>query len=58
MEECWLAKRCDLLASVLDSEKLRPVDVEVIHFRGAHDSAALLLVHCSDYVREWIARER
>jgi hypothetical protein len=44
--------------AVLDLEHLTLVDVEGVRFLSECEASGLELVHCSPYIREWIARER
>jgi hypothetical protein len=44
--------------TVLDLEHLTLVDVEGVRFLSECEASGLELVHCSPYIREWIARER
>ena len=44
--------------SVLDLEHVTLVDVEGIRFLGQCETRGIEIVHCSPYIREWIARER
>jgi hypothetical protein len=44
--------------TVLDLEHLTLVDVEGVRFLSECEANGLELVHCSPYIREWIARER
>jgi len=46
------------LETVLDLEHVTLVDVEGVRFLSACDARGIELVHCSPYIREWIARER
>ena len=43
---------------VLDLKEVMVVDVEVVRFLGACRADGVKIVHCSPYIREWIARER
>ena len=43
---------------VLDLKEVTVVDVEVVRFLGACEADGVKIVHCSPYIREWIARER
>ena len=43
---------------VLELEEVTLVDVEAVRFLGMCESNGLQLLHCSAYLREWIARER
>jgi len=42
----------------LELEELTLVDVEVVRFFGVCESEGIQLLHCSAYIREWIAREQ
>jgi hypothetical protein len=43
---------------VLDLDEVTLVDVEVVRFLGLCEAAGITLLHCSPYIREWIAREQ
>jgi hypothetical protein len=43
---------------VLDLTEVTLVDVEVVRFLGACESDGMKITHCSQYIREWIVRER
>jgi hypothetical protein len=43
---------------VLDLKEVTLVDVEVVRFLGSCETSGIKIVHCSQYIREWIARER
>ncbi len=43
---------------VFDLTEVTLVDVDVIRFLGACESAGIEIVHCSQYIREWMVRER
>ena len=43
---------------VLDLDEVTLVDVEVVRFLGLCEAAGIALLHCSPYIREWIAREQ
>jgi hypothetical protein len=45
-------------SAVLDLEHVTLVDVEGVRFLSECDASGIELVHCSPYIREWIARER
>jgi anti-anti-sigma regulatory factor len=45
------------LRIVLDLEELTLVDVEAVRFLGSCRRGGVALLHCSPYIREWIARE-
>ncbi len=42
---------------VLDLEELTLVDAEAVRFLGSCRRGGFALLHCSPYIREWIARE-
>jgi hypothetical protein len=44
--------------TVLDLDEVMLVDVEVVRFLGGCEAAGMPLLHCSPYIREWIAREQ
>ena len=44
--------------TVLDLDQVTLVDVEVVRFLGLCEAAGIALLHCSPYIREWIAREQ
>ena len=44
--------------AVLDLEELNLVDVEAIRFLNACVAMGIPVSHCSDYIREWMLRER
>ncbi len=44
--------------TVLDLEHVTLVDVEGVRFLSDCEYRGMELVHCSQYIREWIARER
>jgi hypothetical protein len=44
--------------TVLDLEHVMLVDLEGIGFLSQCEACGIELVHCSPYIREWIARER
>jgi hypothetical protein len=44
--------------TVLDLEHVTLVDVEGVRFLSECEALGIELVHCSQYIREWIARER
>ena len=44
--------------TVLDMEHVTLVDVEGVRFLSDCEARGIELVHCSPYIREWIARER
>jgi len=43
---------------VLDLTELALADVEVVRLLGASEDAGAKIVNCSQYMREWIDRER
>ncbi len=43
---------------VLDLGEVTLVDVEVVRFLGGCEAKGITLLHCSPYIREWIAREQ
>ena len=43
--------------AALDLEKVTVVGVEVIRFLGERERQGTTLLHCPNYVREWISRE-
>lgn len=42
----------------LDLDEVTLVDVEVVRFLGVCEAEGIALLHCSPYIREWIAREQ
>jgi hypothetical protein len=44
--------------AALDMEHVTLVDVDGVRFLSDCESRGIELVHCSPYIREWIARER
>jgi hypothetical protein len=42
----------------LDLEELILVDLEAVRFLGCWQEAGVLLLHCSQYIRDWIAKEQ
>jgi hypothetical protein len=42
----------------LDLEGVMLVDVDVIRFLGACEADGVQVLHCSPYIREWMAREQ
>jgi hypothetical protein len=44
--------------AVLDLEELDLVDVEGVRFLNSCEAKGILVLHCSPYIREWMARER
>jgi len=43
---------------VLDLKEVTVVDVEVVRFLGACKADGVKIVHCSPYIRKWMAQER
>jgi anti-anti-sigma regulatory factor len=43
---------------VLDLREVTIVDVDVVRFLGACQADGMKIVHCSQYIREWMVRER
>ena len=43
---------------VLDLNEVMIVDVEVVRFLGAREAEGVKIVHCPQYIRRWMARER
>jgi hypothetical protein len=43
---------------VLELGEVTLVDVDVVRFLSACESEGIQLLHCSAYIREWIARDR
>jgi hypothetical protein len=43
---------------VLDLKEVMVVDVDVIRFLGACKADGVKIVHCSPYIRKWMAQER
>jgi hypothetical protein len=43
---------------VLDLKEVTIVDVEVVRFLGAREAEGVRIVHCPQYIRGWMARER
>jgi hypothetical protein len=44
--------------TVLDLEELDLIDVEAVRFLNACEAKGILLLHCSPYIRKWMAQER
>ena len=42
----------------LDLEEVTLVDVEVVRFLLGCEDSGIELLHCSPYIRQWMARER
>ena len=43
---------------ILDMKEVTVVDVEVVRFLVGCQADGVKMVHCSQYIRKWIARER
>ena len=43
---------------VLDLKEVTGVDVEVVRFLGVCKTDGVKIVHCSPYIRKWMAQER
>ena len=43
---------------VLDLKEVTLVDVDVVRFLGVCEVEGVEIVHCSQYIREWMVRER
>ena len=43
---------------VFDLKEVTLVDVEVVRFLVHCETTGIEIVHCSQYIREWIVRER
>jgi hypothetical protein len=43
---------------VFDMECVTLVDIEVVRFLNACEKSGIELIHCSPYIREWMAREQ
>ena len=41
----------------LDLEQVHLVDVDVVRFLGACKASGVELLHCSQYIEEWIEKE-
>jgi hypothetical protein len=44
--------------SALDLQEVTLVDIEVVQFLVACEDGGVDLLHCSPYIRRWMARER
>jgi hypothetical protein len=44
--------------SVWDMKEVTLVDVDVVRFLGFCEAGGMKIVHCSQYIREWMSRER
>jgi hypothetical protein len=42
----------------LDLEELMLVDLEAVRFLGRCQNDGVSLLHCSQYIRDWIAKEQ
>ena len=42
----------------IDLEELMLVDLEAVRFLGRCQNDGVLLLHCSRYIRDWIAKEQ
>jgi hypothetical protein len=49
---------CCGTSAVLDVEEVDLADVEGVRFLNACESAGILILHCSPYIREWMLQER
>lgn len=43
---------------VLDLKEVTLVDVDVVRFLRLCEAGGVKIVHCSQYIREWMTRER
>jgi anti-anti-sigma regulatory factor len=43
---------------VLDLKEVTLVDVDVVRFLGVCEANGVEFIHCSQYIREWMVRER
>jgi hypothetical protein len=43
---------------VLDLKEVTLVDVDVVRFLRICEAGGMKIVHCSQYIREWMTRER
>ena len=50
--------RESLSIAVLDLEEVTLVDVSIVRFLGACELQGATIVNCSQYIREWMNRER
>jgi hypothetical protein len=46
------------LRCVLDLKEVTLVDLDVVRFLGICEAEGVEIVRCSQYIREWIVRER
>ena len=42
----------------LDLQEVDLVDIDAVRFLNAFESTGVSILHCSPYIREWMARER
>jgi len=42
----------------LDLQEVTLVDVDVVRFLRVCEAGGMKIVHCSQYIREWMTRER
>jgi hypothetical protein len=43
---------------ILDLKEVTVVDVDVVRFLGKRKTDGVKIVHCSPFIRKWMARER
>ena len=43
---------------ILDLKEVTVVDVDVVRFLVESKAGGVKIVHCSEYIRKWMARER
>jgi hypothetical protein len=43
---------------ILDLKEVTLVDVDVVRFLGVCEANGMKILHCSQYIREWMTRER
>ncbi len=58
LEELAVEIKDAAAGTALDLEHVTLVDVEGVRFLGACQAKGMELVHCSPYIKEWIAREK
>lgn len=58
LEELAMEIKDSAAVTALDLEHVTLVDVEGVRFLGACQARGIELMHCSPYIREWIAREK
>ena len=58
VEELKKQMRTEEMQFVLDLKEVTLVDVDMVRFLGACEARGIKLVQCSQYIREWIGRER